>query len=483
MTGQLEGPQRFRGWIRRPRKGLWPPLLAVWIAVLLAGPAQGAQPTADLPTVVAAALPGVVNISIIRLEPEPYPAPGAPAVHQVLEEGSGFVIDPSGLIVTNRHLVESAIAITAVFQDGTRLAAALVGTGQRLDVALLRVAPTEKLTALHFGRSDKLRIGETVMAIGNPLGLGASVSAGIVSALNRDIGETIFDDFVQTDAAINHGCSGGPLLNASGEVVGINTAFDSATPSGGSIGIGFALPSDAAAIVVDRLRQYGRSWVGVIGALFQQVTPDVAAALGEPELHGDTVTSVPMLHGDIVTSIRAGGPAEQAGLRIGDVVTAAGNRMPTDERALLRIIAGWPIGSKIPLSVWRAGTELTIAPVVTALPVPAQQPAVAPPSSGPSKLGLGLAVLTPELRAKYRQARNDTGVAVVSVEPGSVAAQLGLGPGDVILRVGLREITRTKEAEQAIEEAESNGRPYVLLLVHGREGRRWYALPLHPRTP
>jgi len=484
MIGHIEGWERIGGWIRRPRKGLWAPFLAVWIAVLLAGPAWGGQPTADLSTVIAAALPGVVNISIIRLQPEPHPLPGEPAVGQIREDGSGFVIDPSGLIVTNRHLVEGATAITAVFQNGTRLAATLIGTGQRLDVALLKVTPNEKLTALHFGRSDKLRIGETVVAIGNPLGLGASVSAGIVSALNRDIGETIFDDFVQTDAAINHGCSGGPLLNASGEVVGINTAFDSATPKGGSIGIGFALPSDAAAIVVDRIRQYGRSWVGVIGALFQQVTPDVAAALGEPELHGDSVTSVPVLHGDIVTSVRAGGPAEQAGLRVGDVVTAAGNRVPADERALLRIIAGWPIGSKIPLSVWRAGTELTITPVVNALPSPAQQPAIAPPSSGgPSELGLGLAMLTPELRARYKQATDETGVAVVSVEPGSVAAQLGLGPGDVILRVALRKITRTKEVQRAIEEAEDTGRPYVLLLVHGRQGLRWYALPLHPWTP
>ena len=472
MAGQVEGWERMRRWVRRPRKGLWTPLFAVWIAVLLAGPARGEQPAADLPTVVAAALPGVVNISALRLEPDPHPLPGEPAVHQILENGSGFVIDSSGLIVTNRHLVAGAEAITVVFQDGTRLAATLVGTGQRLDVALLKVAPTEKLTALRFGRSDKLRIAETVVAIGNPLGLGASVSAGIVSALNRNIGETIFDDFVQTDAAINHGDSGGPLLNASGEVVGINTAFDSATPHGGSIGIGFALPSDAAAIVVDRLRRYGRSWVGVIGALFQQVTPDLAAALGDPGLHGA-----------IVTSVRAGGPAEQAGLRVGDVVTAAGDRVSDDERALLRIIAGWSVGSQIPLSVWRAGTTLTLTAVVKALPAPVEQPAIAPPSSGSSELGLGLAALTPELRAKYKLTEDETGVVVASMEPGSVAAQLGLRPGDVILRVGLRPIASVIEVQQAIEKAETGGQTYVLLLVHGREGRRWHALSLHPPTP
>jgi len=244
--------------------------------VLLARQAQGRQPTVDLPTLIAAALPGVVNISAIRLEPGPHPEPGVPIPRQVVDYGSGFVIDASGLIVTNRHLVEGAQTIAVVFRDGTRLPAALVGAGQRLDVALLKVAPTEKLTALRFGRSDRLRIGDTVVAIGNPLGIGASVSAGIVSALNRSIGESIFDDFVQTDAAIYRGYSGGPLLNASGEVVGINTAFDSTTPNGGPIGVGFALPSDGAAIVVDRLRRYGRSWVGVIGALFQQVVPEAS---------------------------------------------------------------------------------------------------------------------------------------------------------------------------------------------------------------
>ena len=457
----------------RPRPCGWAVLTVPWIGVLLAGPARAGQPPADLPTLIAAALPGVVNISTIRLEPEPHPVPGKPAVRQVLSYGSGFVVDPSGLIVTNRHLVEGAEAVTVVFQDGTRLPAALVGTGQRLDVALLRVAPTEELTALRFGRSDELRIGDTVVAIGNPLGLGASVTAGIVSALNRNIGETIFDDFIQTDAAINHGDSGGPLLNGSGEVVGINTAFDSATPKGGSIGIGFALPSDAAAIVVDRLRRYGRSWVGVIGALFQEVTPDIAAALGEPGVRGA-----------IVTSVRAGGPAEQAGLQVGDVVTLAGNKVPADERALLRIIAGWPIGSKIPLSVWRAGTALTLSPVVKALPAPAQQPAAAPPASPSwSELGLGLAALTPALRAEYKQATDETGIVVASVQPGSVAAQLGLGPGDVILRIGAQQIARVDEVQQAIEEAKKSGQPYVLLLVHGREGRRWYALSLHPRTP
>ena len=472
MIGQTADREWAQGSLPRPDPG-WIHLTVLLIGLLLAGPAWGGQPQADLPTLIAAALPGVVNISTIRLEPKPHPMPGEPTLRQVLSYGSGFVVDPSGLIVTNGHLVESSEAITVVFQDGTRLPATLVGAGQRLDVALLRVAPTEKLTALRFGPSNKLRIGDTVVAIGNPLGLGASVTAGIVSALNRNIGETIFDDFVQTDAAINHGDSGGPLLNASGEVVAINTAFDSATPKGGSIGIGFALPSDAAAIVVDRLRRYGRSWVGVIGALFQEVTPDIAMGLREPELRGA-----------IVTSVRAGGPAEQAGLRVGDVVILAGDKAPADERALLRIIAGWSIGSKIPLSVWRAGTTLTLAPVVKALPAPAQQPAPQPPlSSSWSELGLGLAALTPALRAEYKQGADETGVVVVSVQPGSVAAQLGLGPGDVILRVGAQQIARVDEVQQAIEEVKKNRQPYVLLLVHGHERRRWYALSLNPGMP
>ena len=448
-------------------------LLVICIPAMLAAPTLGGQGTEDLPGLIAAVLPGVVNVSTVRLGPARHPADVAATMHQTVDYGSGFVIDPSGLIVTNRHLVADAEAITVVFQDGTRLPAALVGMGQRLDVALLQVAPTKKLTALRFGRSDKLRIGETVVAIGNPLGIGASVSAGIVSALNRNIGETIFDDFVQTDAAINRGCSGGPLLNQAGEVVGINTAFDSATPQGGSIGIGFALPSDGAAIVVDRLRRYGRSWVGVIGARFQQVMPDVAAALGDPELHGA-----------IVTSVRAGGPAEQAGLRVGDVVTAAGNRVPTDERALLRIIAGWPLDSEIPLAVWRTGTTLTVTPVVEALPTLTEESKTRPAqASSRSELGLGLAALTPAMRAQYKQARDETGVVVASVEPGSVAAQLGLVPGDVILRVGTQQIARVDEVQQAIEAAKKSGKPYALLLVHGREGRSWYALSLNPKLP
>jgi serine protease Do len=473
MSVQTERGERIGRWVRRLRNRLWLPLLAAWFAALPAGRAQAGQATADLPTLLAAVLPGVVNISAIRLEPQSHPAAGTPAVRQVLDYGSGFVIDPSGLIVTNRHLVEGTVAIAVVFQDGTRLPAMLVGTGQRLDVALLKVAATQKLTALHFGRSADLRIGDQVVAIGNPLGIGASVSAGIVSALNRNIGETIFDDFVQTDAAINRGCSGGPLLNTSGEVVGINTAFDSATPKGGSIGIGFALPSDAAAIVIDRLERYGRSWVGVIGASFQDVTPDIAAALKDSGLHGA-----------IVTSVQAGGSAEQAGLRVGDVVTAAGNRTPADERALLRIIAGWPLGSGIPLSVWRAGATLTLTPVVEPLPPPTVPARLPPPvSSSWSELGLGLAPLTPAIRAQFKQATDQAGVVVASVEPGSVAAQLGLGPGDVILRVGMQQITRVDEVQQAITAARDSGQRYVLLLVHGQDRRRWYALSLHPELP
>jgi serine protease Do len=203
----------------------------------------------------------------------------------------------------------------------------------------------------------------------------------------------------------------------------------------------------------------GGARVGVIGALFQQVMPDIAAALGDAQLHGA-----------IVTSVQIGGPADQAELQVGDVVTAAGNRAPADERALLRIIAGWPIGSAIPLSVWRCGTVLTIAPVVRALPASAQGPVVKPPSSGWLQLGRGLAALTPALRSQYKQTADETGIVVASVEQGSVAAQLGLRPGDVIMRVGARQITRVEEMQQAVEEAKKNERQFVLLLVQGQRG-------------
>jgi len=344
-------------------------LVVLVLACCLAAPARAetdapaAKPEAQMSVadLIASVLPAVVNVSTV-LAPRPpmtraaqdLPAErSSPPPAVVHGFGSGFIIDGSGIIVTNRHVVEHAIRITVTLQDNTTLRATRIGRLSRADIALLRVKPAGKLPTLKLGDSDQVRVGDKVIAIGNPLGLGGSVSSGIVSGLNRDIRTTPFDDFIQTDAAINHGNSGGPLFDRRGEVIGINTAIYSPTETSGSIGISFALPINDAKFVIDQTLQYGRVRAGWLGLSMQSVTPDIAEAIG---------LGIP--RGSIVAGVEAGGPAAEAGVQEGDVIMSIGTMTPRDSRALWRAIAIAPLGKPIELTVWRDGRVLTVSPTV-----------------------------------------------------------------------------------------------------------------------
>src|ERR1700678_899439 len=309
-------------------------------------------------------LPTVVNISTsqtLKAPPQnaiPQLPPGSPledlfknflgpknnAPRHVTSLGSGFVIDASGYIVTNNHVIEDSDQITVSLQDGTQLPAKVIGRDTKTDLALLKVTPKKPLPATHFGDSDKARIGDWVIAIGDPFGIGSTVTAGIVSARNRNINAGPYDDFIQTDAPINRGNSGGPLFNMDGDVIGINSQIY--TPSGGSVGIGFSIPSNLARDVVAQLKQFGVARRGWIGVRIQQVTDEIAQGMGLPNTQGA-----------LVADVTAGGPAEKAGLKNGDVVVGFDNKPVADSRELPRIVAATPIGKTVNLDVLRKGKK------------------------------------------------------------------------------------------------------------------------------
>ncbi len=319
--------------------------------------------------------------------------------------GSGFVIDPSGIIATNWHVVAGASEIIVNFSDGSSTPASVLSASRVADIALLKVAVGHPLPAARWGDSDKVEVGDPVIAIGNPLGLGMSVSSGIVSALNRNIMETPYDNFIQIDAAINHGNSGGPLFNMKGEVIGIDTALIS--PTSGSAGLGFAIPASDAQFVIDRMLKYGwvrPSWLGFI---VQQVTPEMARAL-----------SMARPEGSIVAMMAPGGPAEKAGVQVGDVVLRFGDETPSDERALLRMIGEAPGGQASSLTVWRAGHEQVLPVTVAEWPRNLwdkfDMVAKAAPIrwTVPPDFGLTLADLSDKNRAQYDLTMQQHGVLV-----------------------------------------------------------------------
>jgi len=313
-------------------------------ALLLALPARAAT-SEDFAKVVQEALPGIVNITVWSDKPlDGVAASELGTEHRSAIAGSGVVVDPSGLIVTSRHLVEGVSTISVGFSDRSRTRAKVLAFASAIDIAILKVEVNKPLTALKFGDSDQLRVGQPVICIGNPFGIGLTVSSGVVSALNRDIHKTPFDDFIQSDCAINPGNSGGPMMNSAGEVIGIDTA--NIDPYGkGSIGLGFALTSNDVAFVVPRLIGMGKVNAGWLGLSLQDVTPEIARALALP---GD--------RGFIVTSVDPGGPSDRAGFAEGDVVLDVAGQVLPDVRALIRVIARTPVGREVPVTVWRGGT-------------------------------------------------------------------------------------------------------------------------------
>jgi len=395
----------------------------------------------------------------------------APAPERKMQSlGSGFIIDPSGLVVTNNHVIDGADEITVTLQDNTSLKATVVGRDDRVDVALLKVKSDKPLPAVKFGDSDTERVGDWVLAIGNPFGLGGSVTAGIVSARGRDIRQGPYDDFIQTDAAINRGNSGGPLFNMNGEVIGINTAIYS--PSGGSIGIGFSIPANMAKNVVSQLKEFGRIRRGWLGVRIQQVTPDIAESLG-----------LKSAGGAMVAGVNDGGPADQAKIRNGDIILKFNNQDVKEMHNLPRIVAETPIGQEVPVTVWREGHETTVQAKVGELPDDQKQVA-AVDAKAPAKpteissLGLKLAPIDQEARDKYQLGADQKGVVITDVAPSGPASDRGLKPGDVIVEVQQQAVNSPTDVQGRLDSVRKQNRKSVLMLIQGQDGLRWVPLNL-----
>jgi serine protease Do len=383
--------------------------------------------------------------------------------------GSGFVIDPSGLIVTNNHVIADADEIVANFTDGAQLEAKVVGIDDKTDLALLQVSARAPLKAAKFGRSEGLRVGDWVLAIGNPFGFGGTVTAGIVSALDRDINSGPYDHYIQTDASINRGNSGGPLFNIQGEVVGINTAIMS--PTGGSIGIGFSVPSEIAVPVIEQLRRFGEVRRGWIGVRIQDVTEDVAEGLGM-----DRAT------GAFIAGLTPEGPAAMAGIEEGDIVVEFNGKKVDTMRALPRLVADTPPGETVDVTVVRAGERVTMPievgllqdePVKKASLSPGEQEggdSATPPADDAAKMfGLTLGPITDEARQDFSIDGSIEGVLVSAVDPGSEAEEKNLKPGEVILQVSQTDVSTADDVVKRIDELKAEGRRTVMLLVSGAD--------------
>lgn len=395
---------------------------------------------------------------------------GTPMPRRATSLGSGFIIDPSGYVVTNNHVIQDAEEISVILYDDTALSAKVVGRDAKTDLALLKVETDRKLPYVEFGDSEKARVGDWVMAIGNPFGLGGSVTAGIISAKTRDINAGPYDSFIQTDAAINRGNSGGPLFNMDGEVIGINTAIFS--PSGGSVGIGFAVPANLAKQVLKDLREYGRTRRGWLGVRIQSVTDEIAESFG---LERDI--------GALVAEVQPDSPAEKAGLQPGDIIVTYNGREVTEMRRLPSMVAETEIGVSVPLTIWRDGKKQELEVTIAELEEEEQQAALtpAPERTRPSPsaiepLGLTVTSLAPPLRERFGFGADANGVVVTDVSRSGPAAEKGVRPGDLIVEVNQTPVASAEEVRQQIEKAREAGRKSVLLLIQNQQGMRFVAI-------
>jgi serine protease Do len=387
--------------------------------------------------------------------------------------GSGFVIDPSGLVVTNNHVIEGADEIIINFTDGTKLKVTkILGHDPKTDLALLKVEPKRPLKAVTFGDSGKMRVGDWVMAIGNPFGLGGSVTVGIISATKRDINAGPYDDFLQTDAAINRGNSGGPLFNMEGQVIGVNTAIIS--PTGGSIGIGFAVPSNSAVQVIDQLKQYGETRRGWLGVQVQNVTEEIAASLGLPEPKGA-----------LVAKVSPDSPAAVAGIEPSDVILKFNGQPIENMRSLPRAVASTAIGKSVAVELLRKGKAMDLNVTIGRLPeeedvedAVKSEDEPAPEPEREDLLGLSIAPLTDELRERFGIGQAIEGVIITEVKPNSPAAQKNVKPGDVIVEVTQEKVKQPQDVKSRLLAVRKSGRRSVLLLLSdGKGALRFVAVP------
>ena len=493
------------GYVRNCARNLRRPAFAALTATALAVTAFSAPALARGPDgiseVAETVIDAVVNISTSqtvdsKVGPMPQLPPGSPfeeffdeffknrrgqgdnpnrehTPRRVNSLGSGFIIDASGIVVTNNHVISDADEINVILNDGAKLKAEIIGRDQKTDIALLRVKPDRPLKAVKFGDSDKLRLGEWVIAIGNPFSLGGSVTAGIVSARNRDINSGPYDNYIQTDAAINRGNSGGPLFNLEGEVIGVNTAIIS--PSGGSIGIGFAVPSKTALPVIEQLRQFGETRRGWLGVRIQQVTDEIADSLGMKQTRGA-----------LVAGVDDKGPAKPAGIEPGDVIVKFDGHDIKEMRDLPRVVADTPVGKDVQVTVVRKGKEETKTVKLGRLEDGEKKPALAKNEGTPDEksvvkktLGLDLSNLTEDLRKRYKIKDTVKGVVITAVEGGSAAADKRLSAGDVVVEVAQEPVSNAADVQKKIDQLKKDGRKSALLLIANAEGEvRFVALAL-----
>src|SRR5215213_3275208 len=386
--------------------------------------------------------------------------------------GSGFIVDTAGIAVTNNHVIADADEIHLIMNDGTKIKAELVGVDKKTDLAVLKFKPPAKpLVAVKFGDSEKLRLGEWVIAIGNPFSLGGTVTAGIVSARNRDINTGPYDSYIQTDASINRGNSGGPLFNLDGEVVGVNTLIIS--PTGGSIGIGFALPSKTFVGVVDSLRQFGELRRGWLGVRIQQVTDEIAESL-----------NIKPARGALIAGIEDKGPAKPAGIEPGDVVVKFDGKDIKEPKDLSRVVADTAVGKEVEVVIIRKGSEETkkvtlgrLEDTDKAVQASAKKDEPAEKPVTQKALGLDLATLSKDLRSRYKVKDSVKGVIITSVDGSSDAAEKRLSAGDVIVEVAQEAVSNAGDVKKRIEQLKKDGKKSVLLLVANGEGElRFVAL-------
>ena len=480
-------------WRPPNRKDLINSILAAIVASIMIATATAAQAKAapeSFANLAQKLLPSVVNISTTqviesRAGPElPQFPPGSPfeeffkeffdrrhpqhRSRRATSLGSGFVISDDGYVVTNNHVIQEAAEITVILQDTTRLTAELVGRDPKTDIAVLKVETDKKLSALEFGNSAKSRVGDWIVAIGNPFGLGGTVTAGIISARGRDIGAGPYDYFIQTDASINRGNSGGPMFNLDGKVIGINTAIYS--PTGGSVGIGFAIPSSMADPVIRQLIKNGEVKRGWLGVRIQAVTKEIAESLGLDKPSGA-----------MVASLMPNGPAEKAKVKAGDVILTFNGKKVPEMRALPRIVADTEVGKEVEIEIWRDNKNKTIRITIGELPESAE---VASRTSGDEKegarsindLGLTVSSITDAVRERYKLGKEAKGVVVTEVDGKGPAAEKGVRSGDLILEVSQDEVSTPTQFVNKIKEAKKAGRKSVLLLLEGQSGLRFVAI-------
>ncbi len=392
-------------------------------------------------------------------QPEMGPGPKARAL------GSGFIIDPDGYVVTNNHVIDRAEEITITVNGGDHYPAKIIGRDPKTDLAVLKIDADRPLPYVEFGDSDTAQVGDWVIAVGNPFGLGGSVSAGIISARGRDIQSGPFDDYLQIDAPINRGNSGGPLFDRDGKVIGINTAIFS--PSGGNVGIGFAIPSTMAKTIVEQLKESGQVQRGFLGVQIQEVTEEIAQSLDLDEAKGA-----------LIASVEPNGPAEEAGLKTGDLILEFNGQKVERLKDLPRLVAAAKAGEKAEVRVLRDGKERSVKVQVGRMPGDDMTAMKSPESknSDQAKLGVTLAPLTAEYRQRLRLPDDAEGVVIVDVERGSPAAREGLRAGDVIKRVGNKKVATPEEVIEALKGQAK--RKAVLLLISRQGNDQFIAVPL-----